>query len=489
VSTALQTEQRAFESLYRLHRPLVYSYALTRLHQPADAEDVAQATFLKAYYALRQGAVPLDTERWLITIAKNVCRDRFREAKRRPRQEPLDERVPAIQPPELLFSLQDVCREISMLSPRYRTIITMREFEGRSFAEIAASLGYTETAVQAHLVRARRSLRERLELAVTCDQARRVALRDLNGVAVLEERRAMKRHLRRCADCATFVGQKKPRTPVARALWLTTMPFRRLINIFSASSVAPVGSTAGGAGALAAKLVTLGAVGTAAVGVSVTALGTDTSHHAPPTPATRHTASPVRHSAGTARSFPATTHFRKPGAPSVPRRVEKRTAHAAATPVTGSTSTSPPPSTPFAWLTSAPAETSTPSPPAATDPPQDAQPETAPSPPSGGDPDATATAAPATSAAAVPSSSGAAAADASNSSSAQPDASTVAASTPAASAPPSSTPATSTPTSTTPVTTPPSPPTQASGHGNAVGPGATPPAHAGGKPDAPPGRP
>src|SRR6266542_7094053 len=144
VSTALHTEARAFESLYRLHGPLVYSYTLARLRNVDDAEDATQTTFLKAYHALHHGTRPRDTRRWLIGIAKNVCRDRFREAKRRPRQEPLDEWVPAIQPSEPLFSLQDVCREISFLSPRYRTIITMREFEGRSFAEIAASLGYTE---------------------------------------------------------------------------------------------------------------------------------------------------------------------------------------------------------------------------------------------------------------------------------------------------------------------------------------------------------
>src|SRR5438105_4375779 len=89
VSTALQSEDIAFESLYRLHRPPVYAYALSTLRHPADAEDVTQTTFLNAYCALHRGVAPRDDLQWLLAIARNVCRDRFRDAKRRPKEEPL----------------------------------------------------------------------------------------------------------------------------------------------------------------------------------------------------------------------------------------------------------------------------------------------------------------------------------------------------------------------------------------------------------------
>jgi RNA polymerase sigma-70 factor (ECF subfamily) len=267
VSTALQTEDLAFESLYRLHRPPVYAYALATMRHSADAEDVTQTTFLNAYCALHRGVAPRDDLQWLLAIARNVCRDRFREAKRRPKEEPLNDWTVLTQREQPEFTVSEICKEISELSPRYRQILLLREFEGRSYAEISAKLGVTEPAVQTLLTRARRALRDELELGMTCSQARRVSLRHLNGVALRDERRALQRHLRRCADCATFVG-RTPRTPVARMLWLVWVPYRRIMTIIAGTS-APASPAAGGAGAMAAKLLTIAVVGGAAAGVTV----------------------------------------------------------------------------------------------------------------------------------------------------------------------------------------------------------------------------
>jgi len=168
VSTALQSEERAFESLYRLNRSPVYAYALSRVRHTADAEDITQTTFMNAYCALHRGVAPRDDLQWLLAIARNVCRDRFRDSKRRPKEEPLAEWIKLIQPDEPEFAVKDVVRELAALDPRQRQILVMREFEGRSYAEISAQLGVSEAAVQTLLVRARRSLRDELELGINC---------------------------------------------------------------------------------------------------------------------------------------------------------------------------------------------------------------------------------------------------------------------------------------------------------------------------------
>src|SRR5207237_7732916 len=128
VSTALQREDLASEFLYRLHRSPVYAYALSTLRHPADAEDVTQTTFLNAYCALHRGVAPRDDLQWLIAIARNVCRDRFRDAKRRPREEPLTDWIRLVQPEEPDYSVDEICKEISGLNPRYRQILLLREF-------------------------------------------------------------------------------------------------------------------------------------------------------------------------------------------------------------------------------------------------------------------------------------------------------------------------------------------------------------------------
>ena len=77
---------RVFERLYRRHVDDVYRYALAVLGNRADAEDVTQTAFLNAYRAFQSGQQPEQPLNWLIAITHNVCRQRFRDAARQPRE-------------------------------------------------------------------------------------------------------------------------------------------------------------------------------------------------------------------------------------------------------------------------------------------------------------------------------------------------------------------------------------------------------------------
>src|ERR671938_1284251 len=82
---------RAFKKLYQ--RPVgdVYRYSLVVMRNQADAEDVTQTTFLNAYRAYARGERPQTPHNWLIAIAHNVCRQRFRQSARRPHEVVLHE--------------------------------------------------------------------------------------------------------------------------------------------------------------------------------------------------------------------------------------------------------------------------------------------------------------------------------------------------------------------------------------------------------------
>ena len=82
--------ERSFEKLYQGHVHAVYRYALAVLHNEADAEDVTQMTFLNAYRAFQRGERPHRPHNWLIKIAHNVCRQRFRDSSRRPQEVEFD---------------------------------------------------------------------------------------------------------------------------------------------------------------------------------------------------------------------------------------------------------------------------------------------------------------------------------------------------------------------------------------------------------------
>src|SRR5919204_4249765 len=152
---------RAFESFYREHVAEVYQYALAVLTNPADAEDVTQPTFLNAYRACQRGERPRIPHNWLIKIAHNVCRMRWRQAKRRPQEVPLEHVREPMVIDEDKPSVDDVLRALAILPFNQRAALVMREVEGRSYGEIAEILGTTVPAVEALLFRARQRLRMR----------------------------------------------------------------------------------------------------------------------------------------------------------------------------------------------------------------------------------------------------------------------------------------------------------------------------------------
>jgi RNA polymerase sigma-70 factor, ECF subfamily len=152
---------RAFESFYRKHVAEVYQYALAVLTNPADAEDVTQQTFLNAYRAFQKGERPHTPHNWLIKIAHNVCRMRWRQSSRRPQEVPLENAAEPASLDEDKPSLDEVLAALARLPFNQRAAIVMREVEGRSYAEIAEVMSTSVPAVEALLFRARTNLRSR----------------------------------------------------------------------------------------------------------------------------------------------------------------------------------------------------------------------------------------------------------------------------------------------------------------------------------------
>jgi RNA polymerase sigma factor (sigma-70 family) len=151
---------QAFEILYRRYVKDVYHYALALLRNPADAEDVTQTTFLNAYRAYQRGIEIEKPHNWLIKIAHNVARTRYARASRRVKEVPLEDHVEQLAVPETEQpDVVGVLRALGRLPFNQRAALVMRELEGRSYAEIADTLGVSMSAVETLIFRARKSLR------------------------------------------------------------------------------------------------------------------------------------------------------------------------------------------------------------------------------------------------------------------------------------------------------------------------------------------
>jgi RNA polymerase sigma factor (sigma-70 family) len=249
-------DEHAFERLYRRHSPDVYRFALALLRDPSDAEDVTQTTFLNAFRAYGRGERPRSARSWLIAIAHNICRQRFRQAARRPHEVALDAELVEGAVPETTPSAEDIRRALGQLAFNQRSALVMRELEGRSYEEIAEALGLTTSAVETLLFRARRAVREQLEGDLTCEQAELALSRQADDRLPRAERGALRAHLRACPDCARAARSLRAQRSAWKGLAAVPLP-QSLAALFGGGGGAAVG---GGLAVKAAAVVAAGAV-------------------------------------------------------------------------------------------------------------------------------------------------------------------------------------------------------------------------------------
>jgi RNA polymerase sigma factor (sigma-70 family) len=216
---------RAFERLYKKHVGDVYRYALAVMRNASDAEDVTQTTFLNAYRAyVEKGSRPEKPQNWLIAIAHNVCRQRFRQSARRPTEVTYEDDIADVVADDEAPTPEDIRRALGQLGFNQRAALVMRELEGRSYAEIAEILELSTSAVETLIFRARRALREQLEGSLTCGEAEFAISRQLDGRLSREDKGQLRAHLRECSECARFARRQRAQRSAIKSLALIPVP-------------------------------------------------------------------------------------------------------------------------------------------------------------------------------------------------------------------------------------------------------------------------
>jgi RNA polymerase sigma factor (sigma-70 family) len=267
------TSTAAFDGLYRRHAATVYRYSYALLGNHADAEDVTQQTFLNAYRSIEGGTKPRKAENWLLTIAHNEVRQHFRSSQSKPQQVELDDRLAEPQQGERTGpTVADILRALQHLPETQRAAIVMREFEGRSYAEMAQILEVTPSALEALVFRARRSLAEQLEGALTCDEAERALSRKLDGRLPRRDARRLKAHMRECTECARFDHAQRRQRTLIKGLSVLPVP-ASLILARGETAAAALGLGAGAAAAGGGSAAVAGGGGLAGGGLLAGATG------------------------------------------------------------------------------------------------------------------------------------------------------------------------------------------------------------------------
>jgi RNA polymerase sigma factor (sigma-70 family) len=150
----------AFEAIVQRYRKPLLGYC-SRLLPASRAEDAVQQTFLKAYQAMVSGDAELKLRPWLYKIAHNASLNLLRQNGWS--HEQLDENMDGVQRPDQALELRERLRKtvaaVNALPERQRDAVLLREIDGLSYDEIAATLGVGDGAVRQLLHRARATLR------------------------------------------------------------------------------------------------------------------------------------------------------------------------------------------------------------------------------------------------------------------------------------------------------------------------------------------
>ncbi len=173
-------DQADFERDAMEFAPQLYSAALRMTRNPADAEDVVQETFLKAYRAYGTFEAGTNLRAWLYRILTNTYINRYRQKKRRPTEVELEEvedlylykkiggpalgDVSPSAEQEVLDSLvdADVKAAVEALPDNFRMPVLLADVEGFSYKEIAEIMDVPIGTVMSRLHRGRKALQQAL---------------------------------------------------------------------------------------------------------------------------------------------------------------------------------------------------------------------------------------------------------------------------------------------------------------------------------------
>ena len=173
-------DQAAFADQAMEYMPSLYSAALRMTRKPADAEDLVQETYLRAYRGFSGFQEGTNLKAWLYRILTNTFINRYRSQQRRPDETNLDDiedfylyrRLGGLEGAKATRSAEDelldviseteVKEAVESLPEQFRLAVLLADVEGFSYKEIADILDIPIGTVMSRLHRGRKGLQKRL---------------------------------------------------------------------------------------------------------------------------------------------------------------------------------------------------------------------------------------------------------------------------------------------------------------------------------------
>ncbi|CAN5540168.1 sigma-70 family RNA polymerase sigma factor [soil metagenome] len=161
-------DELAFAAIYNRHKEAVYAFCVKMLQDRVMAQDVLQDVFLKAFQRREQLCEVESLKAWLLRVARNRCLNLLRDNRRTSRLTETDGAIMASSRPTPLAEMER-SEQVALLnecllalSPPYREVIVLREYQNLAYEDIAEVTDTTVSSVKSRLFKARRKLAELL---------------------------------------------------------------------------------------------------------------------------------------------------------------------------------------------------------------------------------------------------------------------------------------------------------------------------------------
>ncbi len=162
----------AYEPIVRAYEGRLYGLSLGLVHNPEDARDLVQDTFVRAFKSLELYDLDRPFLAWLLSVCRNLCIDFLRrrrysysldaEKDGQPMQVP-DPRERADRPTLDGETRSLIWEALGQLSDEHREVLVLKDMQELEYGEIAQILNIPQGTVASRVYYARRSLRETLE--------------------------------------------------------------------------------------------------------------------------------------------------------------------------------------------------------------------------------------------------------------------------------------------------------------------------------------
>lgn len=164
IARALSGDPEAYGELVDRYKKAMYYHCFAIVRDEDAAEDLAQETFISAYYRLKQYKSEYKLSTWLFRISTNKC---LNYIKKRGKEVRADEELIAAlvsnQPTPHVRALQgEVQQAVKSLRPKYQAVISLYYWQGLDYAATAAAMNAPVNSVRVWLKRAKEELRKEL---------------------------------------------------------------------------------------------------------------------------------------------------------------------------------------------------------------------------------------------------------------------------------------------------------------------------------------